>query len=295
LHSTAEDGISQTSIAPEVSDMASLVTTSTLQAVAEESNIMSRNGSDESGTAAEPKQQPAHLTAVSVSPTISIRGKPATVFPMEVVRTTWEGRDGTDMAACLSGALVKTSNVSLLAPPAVLAELGLHKAALATLAGQVLPQLWPGHGTAAVFTSSMYKSGPKLSAKELKAALDKHHASLLVLPSCLHVPDAAAHRVRVALTNVMSMTTGTAVRRGGEVADIVDAFTHAAELAVDVEQVVNEKHPELCAGVEGSSFRLRFAGFGGASSLAAASPNHIWVYTAVADDGRLCDQALTAE
>jgi hypothetical protein len=93
------------------------------------------------------------------------------------------------------------------------------------------------------------------------------------------------------MSNVVGMTTGTHSRRGGEVADVLDSFTAVAELAVDVEQAVNETHPELCAGMAGSSLRLRFAGFGGMSRLPAASPNHIWVYAAIAEEFELCNAA----
>jgi hypothetical protein len=137
----------------------------------------------------------------------------------------------------------------------------------------------------------MYKGGPRLTARELKAALVKHYPSLLQLPGCLCVPSSVAHRVRVAHSNVVGMTTSTDPLRGGELSDVFDSLTSVAELAVDVEQLVNEKHPELCAGVEGSSFRLRFAGFGGMSRLPAASPDHIWVYAAIAENAGLCDTA----
>jgi hypothetical protein len=137
----------------------------------------------------------------------------------------------------------------------------------------------------------MYKVGLRLSASELKAALVKHYASLLQLPGCLRVPSSAAHRVRVSHSNAVGMTTSTDPLRAGELSDVFDSLTSVAELAVEGEQVVNEKHPELCAGVEGSSFKLRFAGFGGMSGLPAASPNHIWVYAAIAEDAGLCDTA----
>jgi hypothetical protein len=183
----------------------------------------------------EGQQQPASLTPIHITPTLSFPGKPATVLPMEIVRTTWEGRDATDVAACLAGALLTMRNVSLLAPPETMAELGLQQHA-ASLAGGLLLQLWPQHGSAAVFTSTMYKAGPRLSARELKAALLKHYTGLLQLPSCLRVPSSAAQRVRVAMSNVVGMTTGTHFRRGGELADVFDSFTSVAELAVDVEQ-----------------------------------------------------------
>jgi hypothetical protein len=234
------------------------------------------------------------MEPLPISPTLNIDGKPAAVLPMEVLRTTWEGRDATDIAACLSGALLVMRNVSLLAPPSVLASLGLQQATAIGLAKELMPQLWPKHGSAAVFTSSMYKGGPRLSAKELKAALVKHYADLLPLPSCLHVPEGAARRMRVALSNIVGMTTGTAELRGGELADIHDELSTVVELAVDVDQVMNAKHPERCSGIESSSFRLRFAGFGGHSSLRAASPNHIWVYAPVAEDAGLCNAAAKA-
>jgi hypothetical protein len=240
------------------------------------------------------QQHDITLAPVHVTPTLRLDGKPAAVLPMEVLRTTWEGRDATDVAACLSGALLTTSNVSLLAPPSVLAGLGLQQDDAANMVQRLLPQLWPEHGSAAIFTSSMYKHGPRLSAKELKAALIRHYARLLPLPSCLRVPKEAAHRVRVALSNIVGMTTGTSFRRGGEIADVKDGLSAVTEMAVQVGTVVNEKHPELCAGIDGSSFRLRFAGFGGASSLSAATPNHIWVYVAVAEDVGLCDEAAVA-
>jgi hypothetical protein len=237
------------------------------------------------------QQHHASLAPIHVTPTLRLNGKPAAVLPMEVLRTTWKDHDATDVAACLSGGLLTTSNVSLLAPPSVLAGLGLQQADAANLVQRLLPQVWPEHGSAAIFTSSMYKHGPRLSAKELKAALVRHYARLLPLPSCLRVPQETAHRVRVALSNIVGMTTGTSFRRGGEVADVQDDLSAVTELAVQVDQVLNEKHPELCAGVEGSSFRLRFAGFGGATSLSAATPNHIWVYVAVAEEVGLCDEA----
>jgi hypothetical protein len=235
------------------------------------------------------QQQQLTLEPVHISPTLNINGKPAAVLPMEVLRITWEGRDATDVAACLSGALLTTRNVSLLAPPSVLEGLGVKHAA--DLAKGLLPQLWPEHGSAAVFTSSMYKAGSRLSARELKVALTKHYASLLPLPSCLRVPAEAAHRVRVAQSNVVGMTTRTAARRGGDLGDVQDKLSTLLEFSVDVAHVSNEKHAELCAGIESSSFRLRFAGFGGHSSLSAATPNHIWVYVAVAEDEGLCGAA----
>jgi hypothetical protein len=58
--------------------------------------------------------------------------------------------------------------------------------------------------------------------------------------------------------------------------------------------VANAKYGELCAGIEGRSIRLRFAGFGGMSSLAAAATD-IWVYAAVAKSDQLCDEAPAEE
>ncbi|WIA38659.1 hypothetical protein OEZ86_001966 [Tetradesmus obliquus] len=275
--------------APEFADdVEMLVATSTLQ--------WGNSGSGaEAGTQAQNlvMQQEQQLTLVPthIRPTLRINGKPATVLPMEVLRTTWEGRDATDVAACLSGALLTMSNASLLAPPEFLERLDLPQDAAVIMARDLLPQLWPEHGSTAVFTSSMYKGGPRVSAKELKAALVRHYASLLPLPSCLRVPEGAVRKLRVAQSNVLGMTTSTVAQRGEEVPDLHDAFYAAAELAFEVIHVVNEKHPELCAGIEGSSFRLRFAGFGGLSSLSAATPNHIWVYAAVAEDVGLCGEA----
>uniref|UniRef100_A0A383WAC1 Tyrosine-protein kinase ephrin type A/B receptor-like domain-containing protein n=1 Tax=Tetradesmus obliquus TaxID=3088 RepID=A0A383WAC1_TETOB len=291
LHS-AHQGNTSFLAAPEALDMETLVTTSTLQW--DKKGPASTTDKAEStifDTQQQQQQQQQPQTPVHISPTLNINGNPATVLPMEVLRTTWEGRDATDVAACLSGALLTTNNISVLAPPSVLAELGLQQAAAVSMARQLLPQLWPAHGSAAVFTSSMYKGGPRLSAKELKAALVKHYASLLPLPSCVRVPEGMARKMRVAQSNVVGMTTRTAPLRGGELADFNDDVFNAAELAVEVAHVENEKHPELCAGIEGSSFRLRFAGFGGHSSLSAATANHIWVYASVAEDVELCGAA----
>jgi hypothetical protein len=285
LHSS---DLGNTSIADTVSeplDMETLISISSLQG-----DFARSADSNDKHAATGFKQEIFTLEPIHISPTLNINGKPAAVLPMEVLRTTWEGRDATDVAACLSSALLTTSNVSLLAPRGVMASLGLQETATA-LADDMLSQLMPQGGSAAVFTSSMYKHGPRLSAKELKAALVQHYARLLPLPGCLRVPQEAAHRVRVALSNIVGMTTGTAFVRGGELADFVDSFTSVTELSIGVDSILNEKHPELCAGIEGSSFRLRFAGFGGASSLSAATPNHIWMYAAVAEDAGLCDAA----
>ncbi|WIA18355.1 hypothetical protein OEZ85_009820 [Tetradesmus obliquus] len=273
--------------APESLDMQTLITTSSLQWPEEGSAAAASQADD----AVQQQQQQLTLAPIHISPTLNINGKPATVLPMEVLRATWEGRDATDVAACLSGALLTTSNISLLAPPSFLAGLGLQQDAASSLLGHLLPQLLAEQGTAAVFTSSMYKGGPRLTARELKAALVKHYASLLPLPSCLRVPEAAAHKMRIALSNIVGMTTGTAARRGGELADLHVEMSSVTELVIEVARVDNEKHPELCAGIEGSSFRLRFAGFGGHSSLSAATANHIWVYAAVAEDVGLCGEA----
>jgi hypothetical protein len=107
----------------------------------------------------EVEQQLVPLTPIHITPTLKMAGKPATVLPMEVVRTTWEGRDATDVAACLAGAQLTMRNVSLLAPPAAMVELGLQQHA-SSLANGLLLQLWPDHGSAAVFTSAMYKGAP---------------------------------------------------------------------------------------------------------------------------------------
>uniref|UniRef100_A0A383WJD7 Tyrosine-protein kinase ephrin type A/B receptor-like domain-containing protein n=1 Tax=Tetradesmus obliquus TaxID=3088 RepID=A0A383WJD7_TETOB len=273
--------------APESLDMQTLITTSSLQWPEEGSAVAASQADD----GVMQQQQHISLAPIHISPTLNINGKPATVLPMEVFRTTWEGRDATDVAACLSGALLTTSNISLLAPPSFLVGLGLQQDAASSLAGQLLPQLLAKQGTAAVFTSSMYKGGPRLTARELKAALVKHYANLLPLPSCMRVPEAAAHKMRIALSNIVGMTTGTAARRGGELADLHVELSSMTELVIEVARVDNEKHPELCAGIEGSSFRLRFAGFGGHSSLSAATANHIWVYVAVAEGPGLCGEA----
>uniref|UniRef100_A0A383VAK6 Tyrosine-protein kinase ephrin type A/B receptor-like domain-containing protein n=1 Tax=Tetradesmus obliquus TaxID=3088 RepID=A0A383VAK6_TETOB len=270
-------------IAPEALDMETLITTSTQQ----QFNEHLVEASDQ--THNQDNQQPQFtLAPTHIIPTLKLDGKPATVLPMEVLRTTWEGRDATDVATCLSGALLTTSNVSLLAPPSVLAGLGLQQAAAVSLSAQLLPQFWPEHGGASVFTSSMYKGGPRLSARELKAALVKHYTSLLTLPSCMRAPKAVAHRLRVAQSNIVGMTTRSSTLRGGDLPDTHDDMLTTMELAVEVAHVKNEEYPELCAGLDGNSFRLRFAGFGGESSLPAASPNHIWVYVAVAEDVELC-------
>lgn len=270
-------------IAPGALDMETLITTSTQQ----QFNEHLVEASDQ--THNQDNQQPQFtLAPTHIIPTLKLDGKPATVLPMEVLRTTWEGRDATDVAACLSGALLTTSNVSLLAPPSVLAGLGLQQAAAVSLPAQLLPHFWPEHGGASVFTSSMYKGRPRLSARELKAALVKQYTSLLTLPSCMRAPEAIAHRLHVAHSNIVGMTTRSSTLRGGDLPDTHDDMLTTMELAVEVAHVKNEEHPELCAGIDGNSFRLRFAGFGGESSLPAASPNHIWVYVALAEDVELC-------
>jgi hypothetical protein len=242
-----------------------------------------------------PDAEPEPLTSISISPTLNIGGKPAAVLPMSIIRTDWAGRDATDVAACLSGALLTARNVSLLVSPAALAESDYLKNTAKSLAGGFLPLLFPQGGSAAVFTSSMYKGGLRLSAREFKASLFQHYESLVTLPSCLRVPSVAAHRVRVALSNVVGMTTSTANVRGGALDDFQEELTATAELAVEVDTVVNAKYRELCAGIEGSSIRLRFAGFSGMSSLAAAAPTDVWVYAAVAKSDQLCDESLSAE
>ncbi|WIA24119.1 hypothetical protein OEZ85_013716 [Tetradesmus obliquus] len=184
-------------IAPEALDMETLIATSTQQQFKEhlvEASDQTHN---------QDNQQPQFtLAPTHIIPTLKLDGKPATVLPMEVLRTTWEGRDATDVAACLS--------------------------------------------------------------------------------------EAIAHRLRVAQSNIVGMTTRSSTLRGGDLPDTHDDMLTTMELAVEVAHVKNEEHPELCAGIDGNSFRLRFAGFGGESSLPAASPNHIWVYVAVAEDVEQC-------
>jgi hypothetical protein len=91
------------------------------------------------------------------------------------------------------------------------------------------------------------------------------------------------------------MTTGTSNMAGGALADFSDELTSLAELRVHVKHAANAKHPELCAGIGGSSFAMRFAGFGGMSRLSAVTPDHIWVYTAVHEAGGLCDDAVSSQ
>ncbi|KAF6258651.1 hypothetical protein COO60DRAFT_1460537 [Scenedesmus sp. NREL 46B-D3] len=90
------------------------------------------------------------------------------------------------------------------------------------------------HGWPACNSLANGGGGPRLSARELKAALIKHYAGLLQLPSCLRVPSSVARRVRAALSNIVGMTTSTAARRGGELVDVFDSFTTVAELTVEV-------------------------------------------------------------
>jgi hypothetical protein len=235
------------------------------------------------------------MTSMSINPALSIGGK-IVVLPLHVAQTNWEGHDATDVAACLAGALLKASNVSLLVSPAVLASSdGLQEAAadLASgLAGELLPKMLPQGGSAAVFVSSMYQGGPKMSARELKTALSKHHASLLKLPSCLQVPEAAAIWVRATIHHMVAMVTGTTNLLDEKLHQYKDEFASMAEAAIVVDEVVNEKHPELCAGIEGSSFRLRFAAFDG--SLGVSAPDHIWVYAAVQQADGMCNDAPPA-
>jgi hypothetical protein len=227
-----------------------------------------------------------NLEPIAILPTLNVGKKPASVLPMEIVQTTWEGHDAVDAAACLSGALVTSKNVSLLVSPAL--EGFQHLQQAVQCLARSLPQIWPDHGSAAVFTSSMCTGSYKLSVRELRAALVGNYARLLQLLGCVHVPAAAAQRMCVALSNIVGMTSQSMNFKGGELGDVVDPFTTMVELAVEVTAVENEKHPELCAGIGGSSFWLRFAGFGGASSLAAASPAHIWVYVAVTESADMC-------
>jgi hypothetical protein len=245
---------------------------------------------DSAATSTDPDHQ--RLSTVALTPAFIIQDKAIVALPMQVVWTSLDGRDATDVATCLSGALLHTGNVTMLVSQAALAGSQEIRHAVDSLASGILPQLLPEGGDAALFTSSMYKGGPRLSARELKAALVRHYASLLLLPSCLRVPPRAAYRLRVALSNIIKVTTETTTVGEGELADFKDELTTLAELHVEVDQVLNEKHPELCAGIEGSSFRLRFAGFGGRSSLSAASAEHIWVYAAVAETGGGCDDVL---
>jgi hypothetical protein len=154
---------------------------------------------------------------------------------MSIIRTDWEGRDATDVAACLSSALLTPRNVSLLVSPAALAESDYLQKTAKALAAGFLPMLFPQGGSAAVFTSSMHKGGRRLSARELKASLFQHYDRLVTLPSCLRILSVAAHRVRVALSNVVGMTTSTANVRGGALGDFQEELTAMAEVAVEVE------------------------------------------------------------
>jgi hypothetical protein len=233
------------------------------------------------------------MMSIPIIPAFSIGGKPAAVLPLQVVQTDWEGHDTTDVAACLSGALLEASNISLLVSPAVIAGInGLQETAadLANgLAGDLLPKMLPQGGSAAVYVSSMHQSGPRVSARELKAALTKHYSSLLKLPSCLYVGEAAALWARATMLNVAAMVTGTTnLYDDDQLLEHRAEFASMAEAAVVVDQVVNEKHPELCAGIQGSSFRLRFAAIDGASGLSAAAADHIWVYAAVEKADEMC-------
>jgi hypothetical protein len=184
--------------ATESLGMSNLVTAATLQGEAQPAPEYRIDSASTTAAAPEP------MTSVSLPPTLNIGGKAATALPMHVVWTDWEGRDATDVAACLSGALLTCSNMSLLvAPPA--------QEAAASLASSVLPNLLQG-GSAAVFTSSMYKGGPRLSAKELKQALVEHYASLLPLPSCIRVPQRAAHRLIIIINPCKPYLTASAPR-----------------------------------------------------------------------------------
>jgi hypothetical protein len=233
-----------------------------------------------------------HPVSMSITPSLSVNGKPAAVLPVQVVWTDWEGHDAADVAACLSGALLKSKNVSLLVSPTALKssdDLQQTVAGMASsLGANLLSKILPTGGTGAVFTSSMYKGGPKLSARELKSALTRHYASLLQLPSCMHVPEAAARWARQTAHNIVAMVTGTTNYYNDDVIEHKEDFVSMAEAAVLVEQIVNEKHPELCTGVEGSSFRLRLAGFSGPSARPKITPDHIWVYAAVEEATGLC-------
>jgi hypothetical protein len=248
---------------------------------------------DKPGVDVAPSEEP--MVAMAIAPSLSINGKPAAALPVQVVWTDWEGHDPTDVAACLSGALLKSSNVSLLVSPTLLTRSDDLQKTAAGLAGSLgvdlLAKMQPHGGTAAVFTSSMYKGGPKLSARELKAALSLHYRSLLQLPSCMHVYEAAALWARKTVLNIVAMVTGTTNYYNEDLTIHKDTFASMAEAAVLVDQVVNEKHPELCAGAEGSSFKLRLADFSGPSSRTTITPDHIWVYVAVEEATGLCDDA----
>jgi hypothetical protein len=226
---------------------------------------------------------------------LNIGGRAATALPMQIVWTDWEGRDPTDVAACLSGALLEPSNMSLTVAPTALKLAGAEQLneVVASLASGMLPQLLPQGGSTALFTSSMYRGGPRLTARELKHALATHYDSLLPLPSCIHVPQLAARRLRVALSNIIGMITGSTNTGagGGELADFRGELTTLANVHVKVEHATNAKHPELCVGIGESSFAMRSAGFGGASSLASVTPDHIWVYTAVQEADGMCNDA----
>jgi hypothetical protein len=69
------------------------------------------------------------LSSIQIRPTLNSGGKAATVVPAQVVWTDWKDRDTTDVAACLSGALLKASNMSLLVSQAALAVLLIRRSA----------------------------------------------------------------------------------------------------------------------------------------------------------------------
>jgi hypothetical protein len=277
-------------------DMTPLVTTSNFLRKLHEAPATAASG--DAMVATIPKTHKERMTSMLINPTLTISGKPAAVLPLQVVWTDWEGHDTTDVATCLSGALLRASDVSLLVSPAVLASSHgpqEEAAGLADqLAGALLPNMLRTGGSAAVFVSSMYQSGPKLSARELKAALTKHYPSLVKLPSCLTVPEAAALWVRKTVINIVTMVTGTSYYFDGQLEDHKAEFLSMAEAKIEVDEVLNEKHPELCAGIQGRSFKLRFAGFSGASSLSIATPTHIWVYAAVEEAVGMCNNPPTA-
>jgi hypothetical protein len=135
----SNEALASSSAAPDYLDMATFASTAA-SAVQGDNNSLTGapNSIQHAGAATE--QQQVTLTPIHITPTLNMAGKPATVLPMDVVRTTWEGHDATYVAACLSRALLTMRSVSLLAPPATLAELGLQQHA-ATLAGGLLPQL----------------------------------------------------------------------------------------------------------------------------------------------------------
>jgi hypothetical protein len=142
LHSSDLSNASIADTVSELLDMETLLSVSTLQGNTGRSADSNDKHAATEPEQIEPEQNSITLEPIHITPILNINGKLAAVLPMEVLRTTWEGRGATDVAACLSGALLTTSNVSLLAPRGVMASLGLQGTATA-LADDMLSQLMP--------------------------------------------------------------------------------------------------------------------------------------------------------